>query len=800
MDAFHVHKDVQLAMKVIYARCQESSSGVGDGSEGSPLNLNMLNYINLDKIILNELEFNQISMLDQVSVFLSVKAQFSTLSIFNSHFEKLNPFIQAPIFNLKLNSVIFQDSQFQFDQYQIQNLTASNIKKQGGIAYIQSINNHVIKSNFSNAQANIGAALYFELIELSKVNIQECQFINNTSLVQSTFESFGGAIYFDATQSKGYDIKINQTHFQMNFASYRGGALYLQAPYKYRGSFIIINSQFENNFSLQGGIVYISGQKVDNTKVVLQNINQQSYISYISKKMLIIQNMLAQNIQYNFTQTSLIQLNSVSYFELLESNLRVVYDGTQQIQNTELNQFIFQIDNQCSVCSKGNLLLDSQILNINSTNFMRNKALYGGALFIQNTQQNQFQQTSTSQSRLQNMKNSQQNNFQTPSYDQINILINDSVFQDNLSLKNGGGLFLKSYPILIAFTKFINNTAKQNGGAIYSDDDNNSLFKSYQSIYIQNQAQNGGGIYSYQGNSITSQQTNMFQQNLAYLLNNDVYTSPTQMIAKSDNKIYKNQDKKILFSINNHFSGVLNQEIVIQLVNDDEAIYTEFENIPLLHLSVIQGKAILSSSSLSQKNGIFNFTEQVSIQGYFGEKYLLKITSDSIKIPIGQTQAGHIIYQTNYQRLIEINMIERCNQGYIPRKNSQGYDLCIQCPQGTYSLDPTQSSCQQCPFVDANCYGNVIEIPLGYWRKSKNTAQIYPCFQNFQKCIGDNISLFESLAQFKKSESPVIQYCNRGYIGAICDDCDYNSQYWDTKFYKTSYNSCNQQISISNIF
>ncbi|KAL4469209.1 hypothetical protein ABPG73_014938 [Tetrahymena malaccensis] len=372
------------------------------------------------------------------------------------------------------------------------------------------------------------------------------------------------------------------------------------------------------------------------------------------------------------------------------------------------------------------------------------------------------------------------------------MTIYDCVFQDNLSLKNGGGLYLKSFPALITFTKFVNNTAKQNGGAIYSDDNINSLLESFQSIYEINQAQNGGGIYSKSGNSITEQQKNIFYKNIAFKLNNDVYSSPTQMIVRVNNNIYKNQDKQILFSINNHFSGVLNQEVIIQLVNNDGAVYTEFENNPLLNLSIIQGKASLSTSFISQKKGIFNFTEQVNIQGYFGEKYLLMITSDSIKIPIGQNQVGQIIYQKNYQKIIEINMIQICSQGYIPKKNIQGYDLCIQCPQGTYSLDPTQSSCQQCPLAEANCYGNVIELPQGYWRSSKNTAQIYPCFQSLLKCIGDNTSLSKSLAQFRKTQTSLTYYCNRGYVGAICDDCDYNSMYWDSRFYKTSYNSCNQ--------
>ncbi|KAL4439054.1 hypothetical protein ABPG74_008829 [Tetrahymena malaccensis] len=390
------------------------------------------------------------------------------------------------------------------------------------------------------------------------------------------------------------------------------------------------------------------------------------------------------------------------------------------------------------------------------------------------------------------MRYLQKNYYLTPYYKQFNMTIYDCVFQDNLSLKNGGGLYLKSFPALITFTKFVNNTAKQNGGAIYSDDNINSLLESFQSIYEINQAQNGGGIYSKSGNSITEQQKNIFYKNIAFKLNNDVYSSPTQMIVRVNNNIYKNQDKQILFSINNHFSGVLNQEVIIQLVNNDGAVYTEFENNPLLNLSIIQGKASLSTSFISQKKGIFNFTEQVNIQGYFGEKYLLMITSDSIKIPIGQNQVGQIIYQKNYQKIIEINMIQICSQGYIPKKNIQGYDLCIQCPQGTYSLDPTQSSCQQCPLAEANCYGNVIELPQGYWRSSKNTAQIYPCFQSLLKCIGDNTSLSKSLAQFRKTQTSLTYYCNRGYVGAICDDCDYNSMYWDSRFYKTSYNSCNQ--------
>ncbi|KAL4489494.1 hypothetical protein ABPG72_002790 [Tetrahymena utriculariae] len=776
---------------------------------------------------------------------------------------------------ISLDQIKFQvaDLQSRISYFQIQNVPLQDTQKQGGLAYIQSINSDFVKSNFYNAQANNGAALYFELNELSQINIQGCQFINNTSLVQSTFESFGGAIYFDGTKSRGYDIKINQTIFQMNFASYRGGALYLQSSLRYGGSLIIINSQFIDNFSFQGGLIYKSSKEVGNTKVVMQNITQLSFVLNLRKKMLILQNILAQQIQYQSTQTSIIQLNSVGYFELLESNLRFIYDMPQQIQNTQLNQFIFQniiitnqvkefycfkstfadsiygqaiisinqasyvqfsytqiqnnknyyehlvvkqkitddsqnlvfiqsqsiniiysniADNQCSICSKGNFLLDSMILNLKFTNFLRNIAFSGGALYIQNSQQNQQNQILISNDKPNNMRYLQQNYFQIFNPNQFNTIVTDCAFQDNFSFKNGGALYLKSFPTLICFTKFTNNTAKQNGGAIYSDDNINSQFESLESTYEINQAQNGGGIYSKQGNSIIQLQKNRFYQNIAHLINSDIYSSPTQMIAIVDKNIYQNSDKQILFSIDNHFSGVLNKIAIIQLVNNEGEVYTEFENDPLLYLTVIKGKVSLSASFLSQKKGIFNFTEQVSIFGYFGEKYLLMITSDSIKIPIGQTQGDQIIYQTNYQRIIEINMIQICNQGYIPRKNNQGYDLCIQCPKGTYSLDPTQSICQQCPLVEANCYGNIIELPQGYWRSTKNSINIYPCSQNFLKCIGDNNGLSQSLDKFRKTQSVVIYYCNRGYLGAICDDCDYNSKYWNTKFYKTSYNSCNQ--------
>jgi hypothetical protein len=91
------------------------------------------------------------------------------------------------------------------------------------------------------------------------------------------------------------------------------------------------------------------------------------------------------------------------------------------------------------------------------------------------------------------------------------------------------------------------------------------------------------------------------------------------------------------------------------------------------------------------------------------------------------------------------------------QKNGQ----CIVCPEGTYSLKYNDESteCIECLTIEgvSFCYGNIIVLEPGYWRRYNYTEAVMECPFSDTSCIGGN-STGEML-------------CAEGYAGPQCATC-----------------------------
>jgi hypothetical protein len=79
-------------------------------------------------------------------------------------------------------------------------------------------------------------------------------------------------------------------------------------------------------------------------------------------------------------------------------------------------------------------------------------------------------------------------------------------------------------------------------------------------------------------------------------------------------------------------------------------------------------------------------------------------------------------------------------------------ELCVMCPVGFYSFDPTATSCRECP-DDAYCPGgSVMDLSAGFWRQTQLSHDVLAC-PNPDNCLGG---------------TDVSKQCREGHEGLLC--------------------------------
>ncbi|KRX06148.1 Fibrinogen, alpha/beta/gamma chain, C-terminal globular domain [Pseudocohnilembus persalinus] len=110
---------------------------------------------------------------------------------------------------------------------------------------------------------------------------------------------------------------------------------------------------------------------------------------------------------------------------------------------------------------------------------------------------------------------------------------------------------------------------------------------------------------------------------------------------------------------------------------------------------------------------------------------------------------------------------------YIGLVNINGENLNVttcRCPQSYYSFNNNTSECIIC-MQNAICEGSDrIIVKSGFWRISNSSSDIFECKNNPDSCLGgaDNFT------------------CAQGYVGALCESCDYLGDFWGDEYGKQS--------------
>ncbi|EWS76055.1 transmembrane protein, putative (macronuclear) [Tetrahymena thermophila SB210] len=384
------------------------------------------------------------------------------------------------------------------------------------------------------------------------------------------------------------------------------------------------------------------------------------------------------------------------------------------------------------------------------------------------------------------------------------IDIQQSIFKDNQSFKNGGAIyFSNSQKIIIQNSQFISNKAlTMCGGAIYLISSNiiivNSLFRDNYSImekggaiYIQgyqiqltdkttiinNKAYIGGGVYyDLATTKIQKDTTVIILNNLGHFYGKNLGSQPRKI--KQINHISKQQTNAI--TISNFQSGnFTKQKIYIQLFDEeDEPLDFSLKNNFDILTSSIQQEINLYQIAFDEQQ----LTDQISIsvgdQAQFDQAtYMFKLNFTASFKSQTSFDLSLVSFLTFSKISIPLKLNFRpCEIGEIKYFRS-GYTQCDQCSEGTYSLaDPNKSNhqiqCNICPDSAQYCQGRSIILKDNYWRESELTDNIYEC--QFNGC---------------SYQQENINGCVRGYTGVLCQVCDIQGDFW-LESYGSQGNQC----------
>ncbi|KAL4428778.1 hypothetical protein ABPG74_001292 [Tetrahymena malaccensis] len=179
----------------------------------------------------------------------------------------------------------------------------------GGAIQIISGTINIQFSIFSQIQSSFGGAIF--IYGLSESNI-----IFNNTFISCQSQNDGGAIYFNALQTDVFKLSIDQSQFQNNICSMRGGAIF-------------VNSDIQNSVTQ---VVQIT-----NSKIIY---NQAAVAGGLFYQNILVDYNLGNLISAN--QATIYGKNSISYPSKL---ILVNYDSFLQINNGKVSETQIQIQN-----------------------------------------------------------------------------------------------------------------------------------------------------------------------------------------------------------------------------------------------------------------------------------------------------------------------------------------------------------------------------------------------------------------------------------------------------------------------
>ncbi|KAL4489950.1 hypothetical protein ABPG72_010849 [Tetrahymena utriculariae] len=484
------------------------------------------------------------------------------------------------------------------------------------------------------------------------------------------------------------------------------------------------------------------------------------------------QNVQIQLDEYN-SNKAIAQFNS----QLLNEQYSLLQISSNKVS---INKIKYQ-ENACLGCEQGNISINSIYVIILNSLFEKNIALNGGSLYLKIPIQNNISRLLQQNPFLDN-----QSQLTQPSQ-----TLQNCSFIQNIATKNGGAIFAENSNLFIVESYFSQNSANNYGGVLASQanikniKDNLNFFKSK---FILNIAKIGSVFFQLQNLPIQSNYRNVLTNNTATLYGNTLISQAIGYQGFFDDNQYQNN-----ITFYNFTSGILKQNIQIQLINSENQVVSELINDITLSFEADQQELYIIPNIIKQKSGIFNLKESISVYGRLGTNVRVKITSNFNYIPIYDLQGNLINTQQSEPFYLNFQFRKLCPKGTTLVQDRVKKDFCYKCPTGTFNL-VDGSKCFKCPFV---CEDDQMFLPAGYWRSSLIDYTYQSCLVP-SNCIGD-IDRIVPLSLQSSSN----RYCKQGNIGVLCLDCDIEGLVWQEPFFQIApfrCQKCGVQFNIMGLF
>ncbi|TNV87899.1 hypothetical protein FGO68_gene396 [Halteria grandinella] len=312
---------------------------------------------------------------------------------------------------------------------------------------------------------------------------------------------------------------------------------------------------------------------------------------------------------------------------------------------------------------------------------------------------------------------------------------------------------------------FINNSATQSGGAIYSQDVDMHITLSN---FTHNQAlgDSGGSIVAScsttnEDKCIFNISKNMFSNNFALLKGGSIYYDLYSPKGLTDNAFFNNSaqygNDYASYAFRIHLRDDIVTPALSQLVSGGQiiqplyiGIYDQEDQIVTIDDDV--GDAYLASSDFNLQ--ITGSYKQPSNKGTYTFDDIIFIAAPSYVTSVFvisnalNREKYSLVTGESFQDYILILGFRECISGEVAKNNK-----CSRCIKGTYSYSSFDSSCHKC-FNNAQCEGgNNVLVEKGYWRADDKSTIVFKCPYS-QACLGG-----------------VESKCAVGYSGLVCNIC-----------------------------
>ncbi|KAL4498835.1 hypothetical protein ABPG73_003632 [Tetrahymena malaccensis] len=533
------------------------------------------------------------------------------------------------------------------------------------------------------------------------------------------------------------------------------------------------------------------------SNAIIKNIQQLIFFSGITniyiKNLTVTQSQFQvmakfQNIQNLTIENMFIKDNKAQQLQFQNPNQILQISGSlnTQISNLQsINCSDYQILNIVNSYQQGNQLiqLKNDEVNLNSIYSANNSLSYIDK--NQNFNQYFFQISNLKIDNFTQLNN--QMNIQIFSSDSVSII--NSKFQNNTSLLGGSISFIQIYnQIIINNSIFQYNIARASGGAIYAENIAQIIIQKNSKI-INNQALIGGGIRVIGQDVILNITSDTVSQNNANIFGNNIGTYPVDIDITSDDKkenliFTKTKNELVRYGvveIFNYQSGSSTNFLISYIDSENRKIdFTpESVNNKMYPQIIIDEITSWLFQLESQDATLIQLTgqQQINYNQFDSINRCFRLENVYINAnPNSNQQINLIYFISKYQQknTIQLNIqLRQCIQGEIYKQFSKQIQICQSCVGGYYSIQVPQenqtSECQKCPNEAVTCDKNKLILKQGYWREQQ-IGQL-----NILLCDTLNNSCDESNLQNKYG-------CLQGYIGPLCEQCDYSGLIWGEKY------------------